>query len=66
MNCFPVMKKDILLIIKSLDSTKIYKYSNVSLKKIKICSESDDIPLKINFKKSLKKEYFEKYGKKKM
>ena len=66
MNCFPVTKKDILLIIKSLDSTKIYKYSNVSLKKIKICSESVDIPLKINFKESLKKEYFEKYGKKKM
>ena len=31
---------------------------------IKICSESITIPLKIIFEESLKREYFQKYGKK--
>ena len=61
-----VTNKDILSIIKSLDSSKSHGYDNISIKMIKICSESVTIPLKIIFEESLKKEYFQKYGKKLM
>ena len=63
---FRVTNKDILSIIKSLDSTKSHGYDNISIKMIKICSESVAIPLKIIFEESLKREYFQKYGKKPM
>ena len=65
-NSLPVTNKDILSIIKSLDSSKTHGYDNISIKMIKICSESVTIPLKIIFEGSLKKEYFQKYGKKLM
>ena len=46
-----------LSIMKSLDS-KTNGYDKISIKKIKICSESVTIPLKIIFERSLKKEIF--------
>ena len=61
-NSFRATNKDILSIIKSLDSRKSHGYDNISIKMIKICSESVTIPLKI----ILKKQYFQKYGKKLM
>ena len=53
-----------LSIIKSLDSSKSPGCDNISIKMIKICSESVTITLKIIFEESLKKHYFQKYGKK--
>ena len=53
-----VTNKDILSIIKSLDSSKSHGYDNISIKMIKICSESVTIPLKIIFEESLKKKHF--------
>ena len=57
---------DTLSTKKSLDSKKSCGYDNISIKMIKICSESVTIPLKIIFEESLKKEYFQKYEKKLM
>ena len=54
-NSFCVTNKDILSIIKSLDSSKPHGYDNISIKMIKICRESITIPLKIIFAESLKK-----------
>ena len=54
-NSFCVTNKDILSIIKSLDSSKTHGYDNISIKMIKICRESITIPLKIIFAESLKK-----------
>ena len=58
------MNKDILSIIKSLDSSKPHGCDNISIKMIKICSESVTIPLKIIFEESLKKRIFPKIWKK--
>ena len=57
---FHVTNKDILSIIKSLalDSHESHGYDNVSVKMIKICSESVTIPSKIMFQESLKEEIF--------
>ena len=52
--------------INSLDSSKSHGCDNISIKMIKICSESVTIPLKIISEGSLKKEYFQKYVKKLM
>ena len=51
-------KKQIFLIIKSLDSSKSHGHDNISIKMIKICSESVTIPLKILFEESLKTGIF--------
>ena len=56
-NSFHVTNKDILSIIKSLDSSKLHGF-DISIKMIKICSESVTIPLKIIFEESLKKGIF--------
>ena len=56
-NSFCVTNKDVLSIIKSLDSSKSYGYDNISIKMIKLCSESVTISLKVIFEESLKKEY---------
>ena len=65
-NSFRITNKDMLSIIKSLDSSKSNGCDDISIKVIKICSESVTIPLKILFEESLKKNYFQKYGKKLM
>ena len=65
-NSFRVTNKDMLSIIKLLDSSKSNGCDDISIKVIKICSESVTIPLKILFEESLKKNYFQKYGKKLM
>ena len=54
LNSVSVFEKDILLIIKALDSSKAYGYDNLSIKMIKLCEESIVIPLKIIFEDSLK------------
>ena len=62
-NSFPVTNRDILSIIKSLNSSKSHGYDNILIKVIKICNESVTIALNIIiFEESLKKEYFQKYG----
>ena len=48
-NSFCVTNKDILSIIKSRDSKKSHGFDNISIKMVKICSESVTIPLKIIF-----------------
>ena len=53
-NYFRAANENILPIIKSLDSTKSIRYDNISIKMIKLCSESVTIPLKIVFEESLK------------
>ena len=53
MNCFHITKNNILLIIKSLDPTKAHGCDNLSIKMIKICSESVTIPIKLIFEESL-------------
>ena len=63
-NTFFLTNKDMLSIIKSLDSSKSHGCDNISIKMIKICSESVTITLKTIFEESLKKDYFQKYGKK--
>ena len=57
-NSFRVTNRYVLSIIKSLDSSKSYGYDNISIKKIKICSETVTIHLKIIFEESLKKGIF--------
>ena len=47
-NCFKVTESGIS-IIKSLDSTKAHRYDNLSIRIIKMCSESITLPLKIIF-----------------
>ena len=61
---FCVTNEDILSIIKLLDSSKSPGYHNISIKMIKICSESVTIPLKIIFEESLKKGIFPEIWKK--
>ena len=56
MNSFKVTESDILLIIKSLNSTKPRRYDKmISIRMIKLCSELITLPLKINFQESPKK-----------
>ena len=57
-NSFKVTESDILSIIKSLDSTKAHGYDNLSIRIIKMCSESITLSLKIIFQESLKKGKF--------
>ena len=57
-NYFNVSEKDMLLIIKSLNSTKAHGCDNLSIRMIKICNESITIPLKIVFEESLKNGVF--------
>ena len=54
-NSFFVTNKDMLPIIKSLDSSEPHGFDNISIKMTKICSESVTISLKIIFEDSLKK-----------
>ena len=61
---FQVTENDILAIIKSLDPNKAHGCDNISIKMIKICSQSLILPLKIIFEHSLKKGKFPKIWKK--
>ena len=61
---FHVIKEDILLIIKTLDSSKAHGWDNISIKMVKICGESITVPLKITFEQSLKKRKFPELWKK--
>ena len=63
-NSFFVTNKDILSIIKSLDSKNLHRFDNISIKMVKTCSESVTIPLKIIFEESLKKGIFPEVWKK--
>ena len=63
-NYFCVTNKDILSIIKSVDSSKSHGFDNISVKMIKICSESVTIPITIIFEESLKKVIFPEIWKK--
>ena len=63
---FHVTENDILAIIKTLDPNKAHGCDNISIKMIKICSQSLTLPLKVIFKHSIKKENFQKYGKRQM
>ena len=66
MNSFKVTESDILSIIKSLDSTKAHGYGNLSIRMIKMRSESITLSLKIIFQESLKRGKFpEIWGKSK-
>ena len=55
---FHVTENDILAIIKPLDPYEAHGYDNISIKMIKICSQSLILPLKIIFEHSLKKGKF--------
>ena len=57
-NSFHATENYILLILKSLDSTKAHGCDNLSVRMMKICNESIAIPLKIIFDKSLKNGVF--------
>ena len=61
LNSFSVFEKDILFIIKAIDSSKAHGYDNLSIKMIK---ESIVIPLKIIFEDSLKCGVFPEIWKK--
>lgn len=56
--------KDVLSIIKSLDSVKSHGYDNVAIKIIKNCSDSVSIPLKTIIEESFKKGLFPEIWKK--
>ena len=57
-NYFHVTKKDILLMIKSLDLIKVHGCENMSVKVIKICNALITAPLKIIFEQLLKEGKF--------
>ena len=61
---FHVTENDILAIIKTLDPNKAHGYDNISIKMIKICSQSLTLPLKIIFEHCLKKGKFPEIWKK--
>ena len=61
---FHVTENDILLIIKTLNPNEAHGSNNISIKMIKICSQSFILPLKTIFKHSLKKAKFLKIWKK--
>ena len=50
---FQVTENDILATIKTLDLNKAHDCDNISIKMIKICSQSLILPLKIIFEHSL-------------
>ena len=60
---FNINEKDIISIIKSLNSNKAHGY-NLSIRMIKICEESISLPLKIIFETSLKYGVFPEIWKK--
>ena len=60
---FHVNENDILAIIKTLDPNKAHGCDNISIKMIKICSQSLTLTLKIIFAHSLKKGKFPKIWK---
>ena len=53
-----VTEEDIVLIIKTLDSSKAHGWDNISIKMIKIWGESITVPLKVIFEQSLKEKKF--------
>ena len=55
-----ILGKKTSLIIKKLDRAKTHGCDNISIKMIKICSESLTVPLKIIFEQSLKEGRFGK------
>ena len=57
-NYFNVTESDILSIIKSLDSTIAHGYEKLSIRMIKMSTESITLPLKIIFHEPLKKKKF--------
>ena len=61
---FNINEKDIISIIKSLNSNKAHGYDNLSIRMIKICEESTSLPLKIIFETSLKHGVFPEIWKK--
>ena len=60
---FNINEKDIISIIKSLNSKKAHGYDNLSIRMIKICEESISLPLKIIFE-TLKHRVFPEIWKK--
>ena len=64
-NSFKATESDILLIIKPLGSTKAHGYDNLSIRMIKMCSESTTLSLKIIFQESLKRGKFPEIWEKK-
>ena len=63
-NYFKVTESDILSIIKSLDSTKVHGYDNLSVGMIQMDSGQITLPFKIIFQESLKKGTFPEIWKK--
>ena len=61
---FHVTENDVLAIIKTLDPNKAHGCDNISIKIIKICSQSLTLSLKIIFEHSLKKGKFPEIWKK--
>ena len=61
---FDIKEEDISLIIKNLDLAKVHGCDNISIKMIKICSESLTVPLKIILEQSLKEGRFPEIWKK--
>ena len=55
---FHVIKEDVLLIIKTLNSSKARGWDNILIKMIKICGESITVLLKIISEQSLKEKKF--------
>ena len=66
MKSFHVTENDILAIVKALDPNKAHSCDNISIKMIKLCSQSFILPLKIIFKHSLKKGKFPEIWKRQM
>ena len=54
---FHVTENDILAIVKTLDPNKAHGCDNISIKMIKICSQSFVLPLKVIFKHSFKGKF---------
>ena len=55
---FHVNKEDILLIIKTLDSSKTHGWDNILIRMIKIFGKSITVPLKTMLEQSLKEWKF--------
>ena len=53
LNSCSITEKDILAIIKSLDTNKPNRWDNISIKIIKMCGESLALPLKVIFEAAL-------------
>ena len=60
---FHVTENDLLAIIKTLDPNKAHGCDNISIKMIKICSQSLTLPLKVFFEQSIKKGKFQEIWK---